>query len=153
MNPGEPRFWPPPGPLLSPRFLEAGRWPKASGNLQLIWRPKVGLWRARVGGPVWEPRGPLPAQAQSQSQLSPLCLKGQKSLSQSRGRWSQADTGRTPRSPQGLAWSWLKPQPDSSSPTVWVWVLVTCPGRPCFHLLPSGTSRLPLASTLAGGLS
>lgn len=81
MNPGEPRFWPPPGPLLSPRFLEAGRWPKASGNLQLIWRPKVGLWRARVGGPVWEPRGPLPAQAQSQSQLSPLCLKGQKSLS------------------------------------------------------------------------
>lgn len=57
MNPGVPRFWPPPVPLLSPRFLEAGWWPKAGGNLQLIWRPRVGFWVARGGGPVWEPRG------------------------------------------------------------------------------------------------
>lgn len=151
MNPVS-RFWPMPGPLLS-RFLESGRWPKASGS--------------KVPGHVEAPSGALDSEhrwpsleaqgllsSSGSAPVSPL-PPARKATSPSPPK-DGARERRHFRKPRGLAWSWLKLWP--------VVVLGLAAPRGCgvghcgdlpgeTLLPPSGTSGSPLASMLGSCLN
>lgn len=77
--------------------------------------------------PVWVPRSSLLPQAWCQSQLSARKAECSSPPDQEE-EMEPGEPGEKFRRPQGLAWNWLKPQPDSGcgpgcSQRVWSWAL------------------------------